>query len=183
MAVLHVVRTDLSPVRDRLSEYANGPHGAVMTASFVTLGAGTVLVGLSLLAAGAMPGWSRAIPLAVIAAGCGMVVSGLYPTDPVGAPTTSERVHSVASGSATMLLIAAAVASSLLSRDRRPGAPVGAAGVLAYAALGLGAVSPLLHGTARTGLSQRALWATLLGWLLVTSWQLARSPVRSPARS
>ena len=183
VAVLHVARTELSPVRDRLSEYANGPDGVVMTVSFVTLGAGTILVGLSLGAAGPMHGWSRAIPLAVIAAGFGMVVSGLYATDPAGAATRNERVHSLASGSATMMLIVAAVASAVLSRARRPREPVSAAGVLAFAALGFGAVSPFLHGTALTGLSQRALWVTLMGWLLVTSWHLARALTRGALRN
>jgi hypothetical protein len=39
-------------------------------------------------------------------------------------------------------------------------------------ALVLGAVSPILHETSWTGLSQRLLWLTLTGWLLVAAWQL-----------
>jgi Protein of unknown function (DUF998) len=97
LALLHVMRTDLSPVSDRLSEYANGSYGAVMTVSFLTLGAGIVVLGLAMRLTGTTNGWFQLIPLAVIAAGCGMIVSGLYPTDPAGAPTTTERVHSLAS--------------------------------------------------------------------------------------
>ena len=37
---------------DRLSEYANGSYGSVMTVSFFTLGAGMIVLGL---------GWARTI--------------------------------------------------------------------------------------------------------------------------
>jgi Protein of unknown function (DUF998) len=170
-------------VSDRLSEYANGAYGVVMTVSFLTLGAGMVVLGLAMGVAGTTNGWSRVVPLAVIAAGCGMVVSGLCPTDPAGAPTTTEGVHSVASGSATAALIGAAVVSYLLSRVGRPRWGMGPAGLLACVALGLGAVSPVLHETEWTGLSQRILWLTLMGWLLVTAWQLPPQPTADPARA
>jgi hypothetical protein len=181
LALLHVVRADLSPVSDRLSEYANGSYGAVMTVSFVTLGAGMVVLGLGMSSTGTMNGWNQLVPLAVIAAGCGMVVSGLYPTDPAGAPTTTERVHSLASGSATVALIAAAVTSSFRSLARRPRRAIRLPGVLACVAIVLGAVSPILHKTDWTGLSQRLLWLTLMGWLLVMAWQLARQPIADAA--
>ena len=90
-----------------------------------------------------------------------------------GAPTTTKRVHSLVSGSASLTLIAAAVAASFLSSRRRPRPAMGPAGVLACVALALGAVSPVLHETVWTGLSQRLLWLTLMVWLLVTAWQLA----------
>ena len=68
------------------------------------------------------------VPLAVITAGVGMVVSGLYPTDPVGAPTTTENIHSVASGSASVVFIGAAVTTFLLRCRVGPGAAIGPAG-------------------------------------------------------
>jgi hypothetical protein len=176
LALLHVLRTDLSPVSDRLSEYANGSYGVIMTASFFTLGAGMIMLGLAMRLDGMVRGWSGVVPPAVIAAGCGMVVSGLFPTDPAGASTTAERVHSLASGSATVLTITAAGISSLVVGSGRPRRGIGATGVLACAAIGLGAVSPILHETRWAGLSQRLLWLTLLGWLLVTAWQPASQP-------
>jgi Protein of unknown function (DUF998) len=176
LALLHVLRTDLSPVSDRLSEYANGSYGVVMTVSFFTLGAGMVLLGLGMRLTGHRNGWSRIVPPAVIVAGCGMVVSGLFPTDPLGAPTTTERVHSLASGSATVLTIGAAAVSSLAAYAHRPRRVIGPTDVLAWAAIGLGAVSPVLHETDWAGLSQRLLWLTLMSWLLVTAWQFAPPP-------
>ncbi len=170
--MLHVVRSDLSPISDRLSQYANGPYGPIMTASFVTLGAGAVALGLGLAFTGMTTGWSRVVPLATIVAGCGLIVSGLFPTDPAGAPTSTETIHSLASGSASMALITAAVAWALVAGAHRPPRSIGPATVLAGAAVGFGAISPFLHGSKWTGLSQRLLWLTLTVWLLLTAWQL-----------
>jgi hypothetical protein len=181
LVLLHVVRSDLSPVGDRLSEYANGSYGSVMTAAFWALGLGMAALGLGMLVAGGPRGWPRVVPFAVIAAGVGMVVSGVYPTDPVGAPTTAESIHSVASGSASVVLIGAAVTWSVLRWGRRPRPALGVTGVLACSALGLGAASPILHDTAWTGLSQRLLWLTLLAWLLLTAWQLDVHPAAQAA--
>jgi hypothetical protein len=81
-------------------------------------------------------------------------------------------------------LIGAALTWSVLRWGRRPRPALGVAGVLAWSALGLGAVSPILHDTAWTGLSQRLLWLTLLAWLLLTAWQLDVHPAaRAPALS
>jgi hypothetical protein len=50
--------------------------------------------------------------------------------------------------------------------------------MVALALLGaiLGALSPFLHHSSWTGVSQRLLWLTLLAWLILTALQL-------PARS
>jgi hypothetical protein len=170
--ILHIVRPELSPVSDRLSEYANGSYGSIMAASFITLGAGVVVLGLAMASTGLMAGWSRIVPLFVVVSGVGLIVSGFFPTDPVGAPTTTEKIHSLASGSASLALIAAAVACGLLARAREPGSQIGPAGWLAGLALVLGAISPVLHDSRWTGLSQRLLWLTLTAWLFVTAWQL-----------
>jgi hypothetical protein len=103
----------------------------------------------------------------LIVGGLGMVISGIYQTDPTGSGP-QEAVHSLASGCASVALIGAAVAWSVVG----PGRHVIPARVLALVALALGAVSPTLHHSAWTGLSQRLLWATLLGWLIVSTVQL-----------
>ena len=100
-----------------------------------------VVLGLAMRSTGTTNGWFQMVPLAVIAAGCGMIVSGLCPTDPAGAATTTERVHSLASGSATVVLIAAAATSSLRSLTRPPRRATGPAGVLACAAIVFGALA------------------------------------------
>lgn len=162
VAALHLLRPDLSPVGRRLSEYAIGRHGWLMLVAFCALGAG--LLALAAALARERP---RAVAVLAAAAAVGMVVSGLVPTEP-GATTAAELVHSRASALATLALLVAAAWRSLA----HPQHPL--AGGLAVAAVGLGLASPLLHDSPVTGLSQRALWAVLLAWLLVTAARLRR---------
>lgn len=167
VVAMHVLRPDLSPVGDRISEYAIGPYGYVMTTAFVTIGAGLFALVWPLMVVGGR--WSRAVPLAIGAAGVGMVVSAIYRTDPVRSGSTADTIHSQASALATMALIAAALAWSVLRRPRwRPGV------ALALTAAAFGAVSPLVHRSAWTGASQRMLWLVLLVWLVVTAWATHR---------
>ena len=45
VVALHLLRPELAPVRHRLSEYANGRYGYVMTAAFLSIGIGMVALG------------------------------------------------------------------------------------------------------------------------------------------
>jgi hypothetical protein len=167
VVLLHVLRSDLDVVGDRLSEYANGRYGTLMATAFFAVGGAMACLGAAMILTGATSGWWRLVPAALAIGGLGMVISGIYRTDPTGSGT-QEDIHSLASGCASLALIGAAVAWSVLG----PGRHVVPARVLAVVALALGAVSPTLHHSAWTGLSQRLLWATLLGWLIVSTVQL-----------
>jgi hypothetical protein len=167
VVLLHVLRSDLDVVGDRLSEYANGRYGTLMATAFFAVGGAMACLGSAMILTGAASGWWRLAPAGLIVGGLGMVISGIYQTDPTGSGP-QEAVHSLASGCASVALIGAAVAWSVVG----PGRHVIPARVLALVALALGAVSPTLHHSAWTGLSQRLLWATLLGWLIVSTVQL-----------
>lgn len=171
IVVLHVLRSDLDVVSDRLSEYANGQYGSLMATAFFAVGGAMACLGAAMIMTGAASGWWRLDPAALAIGGLGMVISGLYQTDPTGSGT-QEDVHSLASGCASLALIGAAVAWSVVG----PGRHVVPARLLALVALTLGAISPGLHHSAWTGLSQRLLWATLLGWLIVTTVELRSAP-------
>jgi uncharacterized membrane protein YuzA (DUF378 family) len=176
VVALHFLRPELAPVSHRLSEYAIGRYGGLMTAAFV-------LVGASLLTlAGAIVGddrrlWSRVVAAAVGIAGVGMIVSGAYRTDVSRSGATADAVHSAASGLATLALIGAAVVWTAVASRRT--API----VLAAMSLALGAVSPALHRSRWTGLSQRLLWLTLLAWVVVAAFELTRRVPPSRAAS
>jgi hypothetical protein len=175
VAILHIVRPELQPVAHRLSEYANGPFGWVMTVCFVALGCGLVGLGVTL--------WRERdslrrravwiIPVSAVLAGAGMIISGAFKT---GVSEGSEIIHSRASALATIAIVVLALTYSILAA-RRPVAihPIGFG--LAVAAAALTAVSPLLHETRWTGLNQRVLWVTLLAWLLWAALQRPK-PVR-----
>jgi hypothetical protein len=152
-----------------------------MTLVFVSLGLGMVALGLGLRSVRRFGPGGWLIPAAIVVAGVGMIVSGVYPTDPFGAETAAEVIHSRASALASLLLIGAVYASSV---ERGPGGlrpERGPAGTLAVASVALGCVSPILHDTTWSGLGQRLLWATLMVWLLLTAWQLGRHPTAGVA--
>jgi hypothetical protein len=173
IVVLHVVRRDLAPARHRISEYALGPHGELMAAAFVCLGAGVLALAWPLATAAAP--WSRLVLVVVTASGVGMVISGIFRTDPQRSGVTTDAIHSYASAISTMALIGTALLCSVSRRaltHRLSRITV----VLAVLGAILGALSPFLHHSSWTGVSQRLLWLTLLAWLILTA-------LRLPARS
>lgn len=182
VALLHVLRTDLPPVGHRLSEYAIGPYGWMMIAAFAALGCGLLSLGLLLRNRTGTDAVARSIPAAALVAGVGMIASGAFKT---GVSSASESIHSRASGLATVAVVAMALAYSLPRSRRRAATFHDVAGAgLALGAAGLAAVSPLLHDTRWTGLSQRLLWAALIFWLLWAAWHIPSRRVeesRSPS--
>ncbi len=167
VVALHVLRPELAPLSHRLSEYAIGRYGGLMTAAFACVGASLLTL------AGAIVDEDRrwcalVVAAAVGIAGVGMIVSGVYRTDASRSGATADALHSAASGLATLALIGAAVVWTAVASRRT--APV----VLATMSVALGAVSPALHRSRWTGLSQRMLWLTLLAWVVVAAFGLTR---------
>jgi hypothetical protein len=172
VAVLHVVRADLPPVSHRLSEYANGPYGWMMSAAFFALGSGLIALGVALGAESRPRGIAWIMSATAVLAGAGALVSGAFRT---GVSHASEVIHSRASALATVAIVALALAYSKAAVGHRPrGAHDPAGAVLALIAAALAALSPLLHDTRWSGLGQRLLWIALLTWLLRAAWQLPR---------
>jgi hypothetical protein len=167
VVALHVLRPELAPVSHRLSEYAIGRYGGLMTATFACVGASLLMLAGAIVVADRRLLSSVAV-VAIALAGVGMIMSGLYRTDASRSGATADAVHSAASGLATLALIGAAAFWTTVA-SRRP-APV----ALAATAVALGAVSPALHRTRWTGLSQRLLWLTLLTWVIVAALELTR---------
>ena len=120
IVVLHLVRRDLAPARHRISEYAIGPYGELMAASFISLGAGLLALARPLARASARR--SRVVLVVVAAAGAGMVISGIFRTDPERSGVTTDAVHSYASAFSTMALIGTALLCSLDVRAPGPSA-------------------------------------------------------------
>ena len=94
IAVLHVVhglRADLAPWQHRLSEYANGVAGGLMTAAFGVIGLALVVL------APVVPPRRRPIRAALRLAGIGLLVAGAFRTGVAEAGATADAVHSIAS--------------------------------------------------------------------------------------
>ena len=100
VAILHGLRTDLSPVGNRLSEYANGSHGWLMALVFGSLGVGLISLGVAFRATMRSDRHliTVLIPAAAFVAGIAAIVSGIFRT---GVSATSEVIHSRASALAT----------------------------------------------------------------------------------
>lgn len=169
VAALHLMRPDLEPAHHRISEYALGAWGAVMAVGFVSIGLGVQVLAWLLARSGGP--WSRLVPAILTVAGIGMVVSAIYRTNPERSGAVADTLHSLASAIATMALIVAALLWTFgrLGLSEAPRRPVAAG--LAVLATVLGAISPLLHRSSLTGISQRLLWLCLLAWLVLTAWQ------------
>ncbi len=173
VTALHLVRPDLSPIEDRLSEYALGRGSPLMFVAFLTTGVGILSLAWALAVAGGRG--SRAACALLAVAGTGMVLSGIFPTDRLHSGATADAIHSRASALATIALMASALTWSVL---RVPLRRLDAA--LAVIAAGLGAVSPVLHRSSVSGISQRLLWLTLLLWLIVTACRTSQPPSDPP---
>ena len=174
VATLHVVSPDLEPRSSRLSQYANGPYGYLMTLAFLAVGIGMVLLAAALHAQRERRRVPWSVRAGIAVAGAGMVISGFVPTDPGSANSMREAIHSLASGLASVVVIGAALVWLVAGRWRAPAGwqPSRAGAVCAVVATMFATASPWLHRSSWTGLSQRALWVALLCWLFAVLWSL-----------
>jgi hypothetical protein len=162
VVVLHIVRNDLAVPTHRLSEYANGPNGWLMTTAFFAVGCGLIAMGV--MFQGEREGRGSLASVCAFIGGAGMIVSGIFETS---VSDSDELIHSRASAIAVVAVLTLALVHSNPFGRRVPDA---AGTTLAVIALVLAAVSPALHNTRWTGLSQRALWFVLIAWLLRAVW-------------
>jgi NagD protein len=180
VVALHLLRRDLDPIAQRLSAYAIGPHGALMTAVFWLLGGGLLALAAALLGSPHTRGWARAVPALVAVAGVGLILSGVFRTDPRIPPPPGEILHTRVSVTGLLALVAATLlwSSHLLATHRSvPGARASLALALVAGAAAL--AGPPLHDTPWSGLGQRVLWLVLMAWLLLTAWQLVSGRARA----
>lgn len=169
LATLHVLRSDLDPVARRLSEYANGPYHNVMTAVFYAMGLALVTLSLQ-LGTSQVSGAARVVAGLVALAGVGLVLSGIFKTGTDSALT--ELLHSRASGTAVLALTVAAALYAIhpaFDDIRRWDLAIR---TIAGVALMAVVISPILHDTQWSGLSQRVVWLTLMAWVFAMAWQL-----------
>jgi hypothetical protein len=86
--LLHIIRTDFDPRYRYLSEYVNGPYGALMTSTFFVLSLGSLalLFGLWRSVSSKLP----FVPgmLLWLAWACAVFFAGIYPGDLQGSPQT-----------------------------------------------------------------------------------------------
>lgn len=178
---LHVLRRDLSVVDDYVSDYANGPWGALFTVGTMVHGVGNLAIaaglGYALTPVRAVYAARAGVVLFVVAA-VGLIVAAIFPTDPAGAPqTVTGQVHGLAaSGSFAVELVALVLLAVAFSADavwrsylRVSLAITVTAGItLAWLLLAINRQWP-------PGLPERSALLAFAGWEFATAILLART--------
>jgi di/tricarboxylate transporter len=91
MVVLHIVRTDLDPVRQVMSEYANGRFGWFMTAAFYAMGLACVALAVRLGRAIVRRRLSVALRVLLGLGGLGLILAGVSRSSVRPCPTPLRR--------------------------------------------------------------------------------------------
>jgi hypothetical protein len=169
MVLLHVVRTDLDPFRQVMSEYANGRFGWFMTAAFYAIGLACIALALRLGRAIVRRAMTVVVRILLALGGIGLILAGIFEVERPAVPDTIEEIiHSDATLTAFTLIIAAMLLFAVLCRwDPRWHDFRGIATVLGIIAAAAGAFSPFAGQTTWSGLAQRILGATVVAWLLL----------------
>lgn len=92
--LLHILRTDFDPRYRYVSEYVNGPYGALMTSTFFVLSLGSLALLLGLWRS--VSSKIRFAPgmLLWLAWACAVFFAGVYPSDLQESPTTwNGHIH------------------------------------------------------------------------------------------
>lgn len=172
---LHAVRPDLDPVPRRISEYAVGRHGWLMTSAFLGFATGLWALGRGVAPLAAAHPRVRPVRVLLPVAALGMALAGVFETDVTTPDAPRELVHSVASSMAYTSLVATAVWTATVARGavewrvRRPIVDVVTVLVV------LGAIaSPVTHDGPYNGLTQRLSYLAVLVWLLLLAHAAAR---------
>jgi hypothetical protein len=193
-ALLGLIDTRYDAASQPMSELVLGPLGWAQTASFYATGLSFMAfaLGFALAFRRLLPRRSRAaralIGLAgvlIAVSGAGLIMSGVFPTDPSGGPQTEAgALHDLAFLVVLLPLILAYPAAALAMR-KVPGwgRYALATGLMPVAVFGLTFVFVAFAGDpgdplyAVGGLVQRALLAVAFGWITLTGWRLLRRPV------
>ncbi len=169
VAVLHVAQSGLSPADHRISEYANGSPGWLMTVAFAAWSLALLTAGIAVLHSELRPRrLALALGVLLLIAGLGAAVSAVCPTGtsagrvPVGhVLSAANHAHDVGSGALGLALWIAAVLS-LMADDGRLRA-------LTFVVLAFAVVAAIVLSGAPwelPGVRQRALVAAGCAWQL-----------------
>jgi hypothetical protein len=175
--IMHGVRSDIDPLHDVMSHYANGSRGPVMSMVFYAFGVSALALGFRLRSAIDVRGIARAFPWLLGLAGLSLITAGVFEVDrPLAPQTIQEVVHSNSAVAAFVMLIVAMLLFSLACWDDDRWWSVrwislGLSVLGACAAVG----TQLAGGTGYSGAVQRVLAGAVLAWVVLTATHVRRS--------
>ena len=112
--VMHAVRSDVDPLHDVMSHYANGSRGPLMSIVFYAFGLSALALGFRLRTAIDRRGITRAFPVLLSLAGASLIAAGVFEVDrPLAPQTIQEVIHSNSAVAAFVMLIVAMLLFSL----------------------------------------------------------------------
>lgn len=120
LVALHFLDPGLSVVDSYISEYALGDYGWLSRAANFALGTGVLAIALGLRQTLASGRRATASWLLILIAGLGIIIAGIFVTDPPGAPeTTTEGVVHVIAGYVSILglVVAAWMLRGVIGRN------------------------------------------------------------------
>jgi hypothetical protein len=183
LVALHLLRPDVPPLVRGISNYANGPAGALVRVAAAVLGAGGLALTAGLFLCLTPVARSRAGIVLLGLWSAAQLATAAFPIDPPGATATSAgTIHGLAGLSFVLPVFAALLLARGYPRDPRWAGVARPALALGFALLAASVVLYVLleplAGVGFGGLAQRVYWLVLLAWLACTALWLraAASP-------
>jgi hypothetical protein len=175
LILLHVLRADLAPASNFISNYAVGPFGWIMTTWFIAGACSVVLLSMGLARSGLKSVTARIAMFLMVIEALGLLVSAAFPVDAPGAPSTrTGDIHdySFLVNVISFVLIPVLLAFSFGShpgwRSFRPMAWV----LAALIAVAFVIQFATLHKGMPYGIANRFFVAVLFVWNLATATRL-----------
>jgi len=180
--LLHVLRGEIDPLRQVMSEYANGSHGQVMTVVFYAFGLSALALAFRLRTAIQTRGATRMSPALLAMAGVGLIAAGVFEVErPLVPDSLEEVIHSDASVAAFVLLITSMLLFSFACRtDARWWRFRWTSTTLAVSAAVAAMATPFTEQTGWSGAVQRLLSLTVLMWFVLTALHVRGKAFKSP---
>lgn len=176
VAILHVLRTDYSPIRQAVSNYAVGQYGFLMTSGFFALSLGMFTLALG-LTEDLMLTYRAIIAMRLFyAASVGLAIVGIFPGDvnvPHPPATITGYMHWIAAGiSFLSIMIATFLLSYCFKKDDRWQSFHRPALTLAWTTVAALAVFGILVLIGWIGIGERIYIAASLLWPLLAAIRL-----------
>lgn len=189
LAVLHLIKPELSPSWRLISEYEIGRQGWLMQLAFITLAIGMVALGVAIRPRIQTLGGYVGLALMLVAT-AGLVIAGSFISDPVMTTRDSWSSHGARHAwGALMVIPTSPLFTTLVTRalSVRNGSSVRPMW-LTTIALWLSFVAFALGGGTRVdgtqgpgdwyGWANRAFIVALGAWIIVVAWKALGDPVR-----
>lgn len=177
VVLMHLLRSDVDMASHRISDYAAGPWGGLMTTAFAGASLGCLMLALGFARSrpGSVAGWLAAALFAI--ASVGLAVTAVYPTDIPGAPSTMVgSIHNISFlVNVVSIVLAALLTAAIALRDarwRRHRAPATLLALLLVIAVVV-QFKALVRGLPY-GIPNRFVVGVMMIWLVVTAIRLRR---------